>query len=302
MNGKIFFIVIMSSYLISCTSVSNTYTPQINPQDFRSNYISLLSADEELEIALLNKKSMSQWDITEKENKIRPIASEKCLAPYRDKLIKTLEIQKIKEQPNQDKKIAMYKASLNRAYQESIKLDAALPSCLKPLGVSGQVKFNYEGHYYSTSQYLQMIMARTDQLTIMSSKQNNNSSMANKNINPRTTEIQLNDKVLKEQLLINKRLLATIRAEHEMANAPPGSAEWIERQLFGNPYSRGRNELIEDARQLAMTQEILRLQRQEAEALRSMSAGSSVYSSNCFNVKPYYKKDGTYVRGHMRCK
>ena len=147
-----------------------------------------------------------------------------------------------------------------------------------------------------------MIVTKTDQLISMDSKQNNHFNAANKSIYPKTTEIRLNDKVLKEQLLINKRLLATIREEHEMANAPLGSAEWIERQLFGNPYSRGRNELIEDARQLAMTQEILRLQRQEAEALRSMLGGSSVYSSNCFNVKPYYKKDGTYVRGHMRCK
>lgn len=297
MNRKIFFIVIMSSYLSSCANVPNTYTPQ----DFRSNYVSLLSTNEELEIALLNKNSMSQWDATEKENKIRPIANEKCLTPYRNKLTKTLDVQRVNEQPNKDKKIAMYKASLNRAYQESIKLDAELLSCLRPLGVSGQVRFNYEGNYYSTPQYFQLIIKKTDQLISMNSTQNNNVNASNRSMDQKTTEIKLNDEILKEQALINKRLLATIRADREMANAPPGSSEWLERQLFGNPYSRGRNELIEDARQLAMTQEIIRLQRQEAEALR-MSAGSSTYGSNCFNVRPYYKKDGTYVRGHMRCK
>lgn len=178
MNGKMFLMVIMSSYLTSCASVPNTYNPQINAQDLRSNYASLLSADWDMEIALLNKKSMSQRDITEKENKIRSIANEKCLVPYENKLTKTLNIQKIKEQPNQDKKITIYKASLNQAYQESIKLDAALPNCLKPLGVSGQIRVNHGGHYYSTPQYLQIVIARTDQLTSINSKQNNNPNIA----------------------------------------------------------------------------------------------------------------------------
>ena len=133
MNGKIFLMLIMSFYLTSCASTPNTYTPQVNARNLHSNYVSLLSTNEELEINLLNKKSMSQWDIAEKENKIRPIAREKCLVPYRDKLTKTLDIQKINEQTNKDKKISMYKASLNRAYQESIKLDTALSMLLKTI-------------------------------------------------------------------------------------------------------------------------------------------------------------------------
>ena len=168
----------MIFYLTSCASVPNTYTPQINAQDLRSKYVSLLSTDEELKIALLNKKSMSQGDVAEKENKIMPIANEKCLAPYKNKLAKILDVQKIKEQPNQENKISIYKASLNRAYQEAIRLDTALPNCLKPLGVSGQVIFNYEGHHYSTPQYLQMVIARTDQLLSMNSRQSNHPNIA----------------------------------------------------------------------------------------------------------------------------
>lgn len=112
----------------------------------------------------------------------------------------------------------------------------------------------------------------------------------------------LNENALQTQLLINRRLDATIKAEQQMADAPPWSLSYFERRLFGNPYTKGRADLVEQSRQLAMVQENLRQQNQQMNEVRSMLTNSYPYGSNCFNVRPYYKRNGTHVRGHVRCR
>ena len=179
MNFNTFLILIIGFSLTACSNTPHTVVPSTNsqafsnPQNLRSDYIELLSADEELDIKLNNKKSMSEWDILEQENKIRPLANKKCLVPYKNRLNKILDFNKIKAQPTKEQKLSKYKELLRKSHQEAIILDTAIPSCLQPLGVSGEIKISYKNQYYSAPQYIQLIINKTDQMASMPKQQSN---------------------------------------------------------------------------------------------------------------------------------
>lgn len=117
------------------------------------------------------------------------------------------------------------------------------------------------------------------------------------------TEEQILDDVLRQKVHISKRLLATIQAEQRISNARPGSALWLEKQLYGNPYTRGRQELTQQLKTLTIAYENIQELRRHRQRIQTPRSGKHLYNgTKCFNVKPYYRKDGTYVRGHTRCR
>lgn len=290
MRKKHFLFLFITIGLTACANPPSSNISTLPSQDLRSDYMELLAADEELQINLLDNKSRSPQQIINEEKQLQPLAENKCLTPYKQELLNALNLDEIKKQTTEEDKILVYRESLKRTYKKSIDLDSSLPICLKDLGLSGKIRVNYRGQYYNVPQYFQMIMVKTNQL-ISTAAQNRQKT--------RTTEDQLNEIMLQEQISTQNRLLATIQAKRRLANAQPGSPEWIEMQLFGNPYIRGQQDLAEDLRQLNMAQEALRKTRENNARLEAMKYNQK---NKCFNVNPYYRKDGTYVQGHIRCK
>ena len=99
-----------------------------------------------------SNKRLSKWQIIEKEKIKLSQAKKRCFIPY------TKSLETTSKNAARTSKSLNYILSL--VYRQSIKLEAALPSCLRPLGVTGSIKYLHEGKLYNTPQFAKLILAK----------------------------------------------------------------------------------------------------------------------------------------------